>query len=49
MEASIALANGDAIPDGVMERVDEILDDGDLSSGLFRVGSSDYYIYILQM
>lgn len=44
--AGIALAWGEDMPD-VMLRVDEILDDGDFSSGRF-VRANDRYLFVLE-
>lgn len=45
--ASVGLSEGDAIDPEVFVRVDEKLDDGDLSLGNFRK-AGDRYVYILQ-
>lgn len=45
--ASVGLSEGDGLPDAVYERVDEMLDDGDLSTGVFQY-TGGRYIYILQ-
>lgn len=45
--ASVGLTEGDGIDPEVFLRVDEMLDDGDLSSGTFRQ-TGGRYVYILQ-
>jgi len=45
--ASIGLSEGSGLPDAVYQGVDELLDDGNLSTGLFR-RTGGYYLYILQ-
>lgn len=46
--ASVGLTEGDnGLDPAVYERIDDILDDGDLSTGIFRK-ASNRYLYILQ-
>lgn len=47
--ASIAFVDVDQnLEAGVMQRVDDLMDDGSLSTGLIRQSSATEYVYILQ-